>query len=49
MQQWAVAPTVTGQTGAGQGRPTSDKQGKEATFSKNDSEASMEKKLQGMI
>jgi hypothetical protein len=38
MQQWAVAPTVTGQTGAGQGRPTSDKQGKEATFSKNETQ-----------
>jgi hypothetical protein len=30
MQQWAVALTVTGQTGAGQGSPTSSKQGKEA-------------------
>jgi hypothetical protein len=41
MQQQAVALTVTGQTGAchrtgaGQDRPTSSKQGKEATFSKN--------------
>jgi hypothetical protein len=34
-QQWVVALTVTGQTGAGQGSPTSSKQGKEATFSKN--------------
>jgi hypothetical protein len=35
MQQWAVVLTVTGQTGAGQGSPTSSKQGKEDTFSKN--------------
>jgi hypothetical protein len=35
MQQRVVALTVTGQTGAGQGRSTSSKQGKEVTFSKN--------------
>jgi hypothetical protein len=35
MQQWAVALTVTGQTGAGQDSPTSSKQGKEDPFSKN--------------
>jgi hypothetical protein len=35
MQQWAVAQTVTGQTSVGQRRPTSGKQGKEATFFKN--------------
>jgi hypothetical protein len=34
MQQQEVALTVTGQTGAGKGRPTSSKQGKEATFFK---------------
>jgi hypothetical protein len=35
MQQWAVALTVTGQTCAGQGSPTSSKQGKEDPFFKN--------------
>jgi hypothetical protein len=32
MQQWTVALTVIGQTGAGQGSPTS---GKEGSFFKN--------------
>jgi hypothetical protein len=35
MQQWAVALTMTGQTGAGQGSPTSRKQGKEDPFYKS--------------
>jgi hypothetical protein len=35
---------TTGQTGAGQGSPTSSKQGKEATFSKNKSQKQVYKR-----